>query len=161
MWLTGIKSGVITVLGLITYELIVQMMHLKGSLLGNLAYGVLALGIYSGHYYYKAANENLMTYRQGLKLGLIVTSFTGLVNGLISYVNARFVDPTFIQKLIDSIQLALQQSSLDKETIQKAAQIVEAHLTPMLLLIATIIPTLLLGLIFTLVITAFSKRIEK
>jgi hypothetical protein len=56
MWTIGIKSGLITVLGLIAYGLIVQMMKLEQTLWGKLDYVVLALGIYVGHYHYKAGS---------------------------------------------------------------------------------------------------------
>ncbi len=160
MWLIGIKSGVITVLGLMAYGLIAPMLGLQHSLWGGLAYVVLALGIYSGHYYYKAANNGLMTYQQGLKLGLIVISFTGLVNGLIVYLHAKLLDPCFIEKLNKSIQKALQQKGLNEAMIEKVGQMMQ-HTTPALLLLGTFVGNVLLGFALTLVIAWFSSYPKK
>lgn len=160
MWTIGIKSGLITVLGLIAYELLVQIMGLQHSLWGNLGSLVLALGIYSGHYYYKAANSGRMTYRQGLKLGLIIVSFAGLANALPAYLYTKFMDDTFIVQLTENIKKALQQPAVDEAITEKAVQLIQ-HMTPEFLLIGILVSTVLLGFSFTLVIAAFSKHSPK
>ena len=62
MWSISIKSGVISVLGLLAYGLIMQTLGWHHPLLENLAYGVMALSIYSGHAHYRAARLGVMTY---------------------------------------------------------------------------------------------------
>ena len=156
MGLIGIKSGIITVLGLIAYGLIAPMVGLQQSLWDGSAYVVLALGIYSGHYYYKAANKGVMTYQQGLKLGLIVISFTGLVNGLIVYLHAKRLDPLFIEKLNESVQKALQEKGFSEAIIEQVGQMMQ-HMTPAFLLLGTLVSTVLLGFALTLVIALFSS----
>ena len=155
MWVIGIKSGVITVLGLMAYGLIVPMLGLQPSLWG-VEYVVLALGIYSGHYYYKAANNGLMTYQQGLKLGLIISSFTGLVNGLIIYLHTKRSDPSLLEKLAENVQKALQQKGVSETMIEEVVQWVQ-HMPPALLLLGTFASTVLLGFALTLVVTVFSR----
>jgi len=158
MWPIGIKSGFITVLGFIAYGLIIQLIGLKPTLWGG--YVVLTLGIYSGHYYYKAANNSTMTYKQGLGIGLIVVSFAGLLNALPVYLYTRFIDADFNTRNIPDIQKTLQQMGADTVIIEKAVQLIQ-HKTPELLLLGTLVSTMLLGLIFTLVITAFSRHPKK
>lgn len=160
MWLIGIRSGIITVLGLIAYGLFVQMMNLSTSLWGSLEYVVFALGIYSGHYYYKYANRGFMTYGKGIQVGLIVVTFTGLVSSVVSY-TAAFVDPSFTKRIISGVKIALQQNYIDEGNIQEVVRFIEANMTPELLLGITLLATLLTGLVFTLVITVFSKRSEQ
>jgi Protein of unknown function (DUF4199) len=160
MWAIGIKSGLMTILGLIAYGQIVQLMGLQYSLWSNLGSVVLALGIYSGHYYYKTANNGLMTYRQGLKLGLIVVSFAGLVNALPVYLYTKFMDAFFITQLAESIQKALQQTRIDEATIEKVVQFIQ-HMTPEFLSIGIFVSTVLPGFACTLVIAAFSKYSKK
>ncbi|MEM7055666.1 MAG: DUF4199 domain-containing protein [Bacteroidota bacterium] len=160
MWLIGIRSGIITVLGLVAYGLFVQITELNTSIWGNLEYVVFALGIYSGHYYYKYANRGFMSYGEGIQVGLIVIVFTGLVNSVFSYAAARFIGPSFIKRIISGVKIALQQSPLDEGNIQEGVRFIEANMTPELLLVITFFTTLLTGLIFTLLITVFSKRSE-
>lgn len=158
MWLISIRSGIITVLGLIAYGLFVEMMQLKTSLWGNLEYVVFALGIYSGHYYYKYTNRGFMTYGEGVQVGLIVAAFTGLVSGVASYVAARFIDPSFTKRVVEGGKIALQKSHLDEGSVQEVVRFMEANITPEFLLVITPLTTLSMGLVFTLVITVFSKR---
>jgi len=160
MWTIGIKSGLVTILGLIAYGQVVQLMGLQYSLWGNLGPVVLALGIYSGHYYYKAANSGLMTYRQGLKLGLVIVSFVGLVNALPVYLYTKFMDASFIAQLAESIQKALHQTAIDETFTTKAVQLIQ-HMTPEFLLVGIFVSTVLLGFACTLIIAAFSKHSKK
>jgi Protein of unknown function (DUF4199) len=160
MWTIGIKSGLITVLGLVAYGLIVQMMRLEQTLWGNLDYVVLSLGIYAGHYYYKAANNGFMTYKQGLKLGLINISFTGLVSALPIYLSIKFIDASFIMHLTKNVQRTLQQKGIDEAVIAKVLHAMQ-HMTPEFLLIGTFVSTVLLGLSFTLAIAVFSRHPQK
>jgi len=156
MWAIGIKSGLIIVLGLIAYGLVVQLVGLQHSLWSNLEYVVLVLGIYSGHYYYKAANNGLMTYRQGLKLGLITVSFAGLVNTLPAYLYTKLVDASFIVQLTENVQKVLQQKATDEIIIEKVKRFMQ-HMTPEFLLIGIFGSTVLLGFAFTLIIAVFSR----
>ena len=160
MWTIGIKSGFITVLGLIAYGLIVQLMRLQHTLWSSLEYVVLALGIYSGHYYYKSANSGFMTYKQGLKLGLVIVSLASLVNTLPIYLYARFMDATFITQLIENVQSTLQKTATNQAVTEKAIQFMH-HMTPEFLLIGIFISTILLGFSFTLIIAAFSRHPRK
>ena len=159
MWAIGIKSGLITVLGLLAYGLGIQLMGLQHSLWGNLEYVVLALGIYSGHYYYKATNNGLMTYKQGLKLGLVIVSFAGLINALPVYLYVKLVDATFIIQLTKNVQSILKQKHIDNTTAEKTMQFMQ-HMTPEYLLIGILVSTVLLGFVLTLAIAACSKCTE-
>ena len=153
----GIKSGLITVLGLLAYGLVIQRMGLQYSWWGNLEYVVLALGIYSGHYYYKAANNGSMTYQQGFRLGLIISSFTGLVNALPIYLYLKSIDASYIVPLTENVQSALQRQGIDATVVEKVVRFMK-HMTPEFLLMGILISTLLLGIALTLVIAAFSKH---
>jgi len=153
MWTIGLKSGIITFLGLIAYGLLLPSLGLSG---GGLEYVVIALGIYSGHYYYKDANNGLMSYAQGLKLGLIVVSLTGLANGLIIYFATKYADPSLFEQLIASIQETLQRQRANEQMIEEISRLVQ-HMSPALLGAGTFASTVLLGFATTLLVSAFSR----
>ena len=152
MWTIGLKSGIITFLGLIAYKLLSP--SLGFSWLEDVV--VLALGIYSGHYYYKAANNGLMSYRQGLKLGLIIISFTGLVNGLIIYSSIKHTNPALLEKLTEEIQKMLQREGVSAPIVKEVSQQMQ-HMSPTLLGLGTFASTVLLGFALTLLISVFSR----
>ena len=161
MWLIGIRSGIITILLLIAYGMIVQMMQLKSSIWGNLEHVVFAIGIYSGHYYYKYAHKGYMTYREGVQVGLIVAGFTALVSGAFTYGVAKFVDPFFTKKMVASIKVALQQNQLEEGKVQEIVHFIEANMTPGVLLVIIPLATLLVGFIFNLIIAIFSRHAKQ
>jgi Protein of unknown function (DUF4199) len=159
MWLIGIKSGIITVLALIAYGLLVDLLHLQASIWGHLELIVLALGIYSSHYYYKQAHQGYMAYGQGLQIGLMVVAFTGVVSGISSYLVSKFLDPGFINRLVSSLQVGLEQSGLPEDN-QRLLALMESILTPQTLSIFTCLSTCLVGFILNLLIAGFTKRIQ-
>jgi hypothetical protein len=159
MWLIGIRSGIITVLALIAYGLLVDLLHLQASIWGHLELIVLALGIYSSHYYYKQAHQGYMTYGQGLQIGLMVVAFTGVVSGISSYLVSKFLDPGFIKRLVASLQIGLEQPG-SPEVNQRLLALMESSLTPQALSIFTCLFTCLVGFILNLLIAAFTKCIE-
>jgi hypothetical protein len=160
MWLIGIRSGIITILALIAYGLLVDLLHLQASIWGHLEQIVLALGIYSGHYYYKQAHQGYMTYVQGIQIGSIVGAFTGAVSGISTYLVSKFLDPGFIKRLIASVEAALKQPGLQKASSQKVLAFMETALTPQTLSILIFLSTCLVGFILNLVIAAFTKCVN-
>jgi hypothetical protein len=160
MWRIGIKSGIIIVLGFTAYGLTVQLMELQGSLWNNLYYVVLVLGIYSAHYYYKEANSGLMTYQQGIKLGLISVLCAGFLNACPIYLYARFVDASFIAQLIQNAQELLQQRGAEEAITTEIVQTIQ-RMSPEALALGILVSTALLGLTLTLVIAAFSRHSKK
>jgi hypothetical protein len=157
MWTIGIKSGLITLLGLISYGLIVELTGLQYLLWSNVEHVVLALGIYSGHYYYKTVNQGLMTYKQGLKLGFITTSFVGLVNALSVYLYTKLIDGALIVQLTEGVQDTLRKKGIEESITEKVVWGLQ-RISPELLLIGTLVSTVLLGFFFTLAIAAFSRH---
>lgn len=153
MWIIGLKSGIITFLGLIVYGLLIPSFGGSG---GGLEYLVIALGIYSGHYYYKAANDGLMSYSQGLKLGLIIVSLTGFINGLIIYFATKHTDPALLEKLMENVQKVLQKKGVGEPMIEEVGRLMQ-HMSPALLGIGTFASTVLLGFAMTLLVSAFAR----
>lgn len=160
MWRIGIKSGLIIVLGFIAYGLGVQFMALQGSSWNNLYYVVLALGIYSGHYYYKAANSGLMTYQQGIKLGFISVSCAGFLNACPIYLYTKFVDTSFIAQLTQNVQESLRKKGVEEAITTEIVQTIQ-RMSPEVLAIGILVSTALLGFALTLVIAAFSRHPKK
>jgi len=161
MWLIGIRSGIITILALIVYGLLIQTLQLQSSIWSNLGPVVFAIGIYSGHYYYRYANRGYMSYSEGVQVGLIVVAFTGIVSGLLSYGVAKFVDPNFTRLIRENIKLSLQQNQPNEEKVQALTHLLDAYVTPEFLLVIIPLTTLLVGFIFNLVIAAFTKRTKQ
>lgn len=157
MWSIGIKSGIITALGLVAYILVIQIIELMGPLGDKLVYAVLLLGIYSGHYFYKSANSGFMSYTEGVKVGLVVVFSAVLLLGLVSYMCVRLMDTMLREKLLSGVQQALQTKGVDEDTIA----FIMHYMTPERLVFASLLSILLTGCVFTLIIPIFSRNPRK
>src|SRR4051794_18848477 len=109
MWLIGIRSGIITLLALIAYTLLVQVLHIKNPILGHLDHIVFGLGIYSAHYYYKHANNGFVSYKQGIQVGMITVLFTSLIITLLTYSMLLVYGNQFINALLIELEGIAQQ----------------------------------------------------
>jgi len=158
MWTIGIKSSIITVLGLIAYGLLVQTMGGTHLLPENLVGGIgIGLGICSSHYHYKAARQGQMTYREGLQLGLLVSGGVGIVQGLLIYAYTKYIDLNFIDQLIATAEAALQQRHLDATVVEASVRLMQQYVTPAFLLVAHLSSTIVLGLAWALFIAAWMR----
>lgn len=157
MWSIGIRSGIITILFIIIYGLIIQTIQLQSAVWSNLVYLALALGIYSGHYYYKSANNGYMTYRQGVQVGAIVVGFTALVSGMSTYAVVKYIDPLLIERILAQIRILLQQNQFKEESMQEFIYFIAATITPGFLSTIIFFTILLIGLILDLIIAVFSR----
>jgi len=160
-WSIGIKSGIITLLALMLYGLIIQVGGFTYSILGNLEYILLILGIYSSHHFYKSANGGIMSYGQGIKLGLIVMLFIGSITGIVNYVYVRFIDPDLLTTLANKMQEMLQNKGLDKASIEETMRQLKSYLTPKSIALLTPLIVVAIGFVLTLIIALFSKSKPK
>lgn len=149
MWIIGIKSGIITILSTTAYALMVQLSNMQPTFLDTLGNIWLAVGIYSGHYYYKRAHNNFMNYPQGICLGLIISTFVGLCYVLCIYGYSKMY-PSWHAQLTTTIQQSLHQTGGNTSLIQ--------YLSLAGLLTSIFMSTVLLGLVYTLVITIYTRR---
>lgn len=157
MWSIGIKSGAITVLLLVVYSATLQLAGWGQSSWGNIEYILFVVGIYSAHYYFKRANGGLMTYREGLKLGLIVTGIVGFFIALSNYVQVRYIDPEMLPKLAEALRKGLEQRGLNDSTVTQVSNYIETSLHPSSFFWATMLLLGIFGTLITLVVTAFTR----
>ena len=127
----------------------------KYTVSSNLGHVIFALGIYSGHYYYKRACEGRLRYREAVQVGLIVVGVTAVIIALLSYCMAKFVEPLLISHVMEHIQSTLQQSPADASEAEAIMPLL-AHLTPALFGLSIALTILIPGILLNLIIAVFS-----
>ncbi|MHB9148145.1 MAG: DUF4199 domain-containing protein [Candidatus Amoebophilus sp.] len=158
MWLIGIRSGIITLLALIAYTLLVQVLNLKNSILGHLEYAVFTLGIYSALFYYKNANNGSITYMQGLQVGMIAVLFTSVVISVLTYVMLFTYGNNFVNTLLLEFKKSVQQIDLTNNSVQNSITLIESVFNSKLLGVLIFLSISFTGFIFTLFIALFAKK---
>lgn len=157
MWLIGIRSGIITLLALIAYILLVQLVELKNSILGHLEHVVFALGIYSAHYYYKQAKDGVIAYKEAIQVGMITVVFTSVVITALTWNLFLIYGEGFIDALLTNVTSTIQQIDANHLSIQNEARVLKILRSPTRLIMMIFLSINLTGFIFTLLIGLFVR----
>ena len=140
-------------LGSVAYMMVVDTMRLQQTWWGNLNWIILVLGTYAGHASYKAANKGLMTYSQGLQLGLILHAFMTLVSFLPLYLCIKFINPATLMQWVKENVRHPQMEKMMAKIIERFP----GTLSVESVCIALCIGSILAGFMITLIVAAFSR----
>lgn len=117
------------------------------------------LGIVFAHQEYKNSNNGLMKYGQGLSLGLLVSAVLGVISALIT-LGFKIIFPESYQErkqaIFDKQVEIWQKQGFSDEQIQQSLEMSEKFES--FQMIVTVIGSIILGLILSLIITAFTQK---
>ncbi len=153
-----IKSSIITILLMVIWTFVIYTTNFQNQLTTLIQYLFFALGIYLSHYFYKK-EYNYMPYSEGLKLGLGVSSIVGLFYSLLIFFSIKLDEKkTILKTMKSSIAEALKNKGIDDITIQSFLNKIDNLITPFKSALFILIFMLIVGLIFSLIISVFSKK---
>lgn len=159
LWPVGFRVGVILALALIIYSMLLQVTGMATQqALSYLTYVFYILGIIWAHKTYKETGNGYMSYGQGLGLGMIVAGVAGLISSLFTYFYLKFIDDSMLGEILNQSRIALEEQGMDDEQIEQALAMTQKFTTPEMLMVWGLLGALLTGLIFGLVISAFTKK---
>eukprot|EP01132_Coremiostelium_polycephalum_P000304 gene304-393_t len=157
MWLIGIRSGIITLLAFIAYTLLVSLLNLHATLLGKLGYLVFGVGIYSALYYYKHANRGVISFRQGLQVGMIAVLFVSCVTSSLTYIMLNKYGTHLTPEILERLKKTLQHLFGQDPDVQQALPWIETLLTPACLACLNFLSVFLLGNICTVLVALCAR----
>lgn len=117
------------------------------------------LGIVFSHQEYKNANNGLMKYGQGISIGLLFSAVLGVISILISLGFKMIFPGTYQarrQEILDEQIEIFQKQGLSEEQIQQSIELgkkIESF-EPIIIILSTVI----MGVILSLIITAFTQK---
>lgn len=154
--------GLITGLALVIYTLLLYATNnlLKQNfLLGILNYVILIIGIIVGTRSYRdQALGGFISYGKALGYGVLLCVFTGVVIGLFTYLLYEVIDPGLLEKNIKIIQDEMLKSGMSADQVESMTEVQRQFRSPFMMLIGSIFSYSLLGLIFSLITSAFLKK---
>lgn len=154
--------GLITGLALIIYTLLLYATNnlLKQNFaLGVVNYIILIAGIVIGTRSYRdQALGGYITYGKALGYGVVLCVFTGIVVGIFTYLLYEVIDPTLMEQNMKVIQEEMLNRGMSAEQVETMTEMQARFRTPFMMLIGSIFTYSLLGLIFSLVTSAFLKK---
>lgn len=159
IWPIGFRVGVMLALALIIYSMLLQVTGMAtNKALGFVTNVFYIIGIVWAHKTYKESGDGYMTYGQGLGLGVVVAGVAGVISSLFSYLYLKFIDDSMLGEILNQSRVAMEEQGLDDEQIEQALAMTQKFTTPEMIMIWGVLGALLMGLIFSLIISAFTKK---
>jgi hypothetical protein len=119
---------------------------------------ILIVGIVLAHKQFKQLNSGFMSYGQGLGIGTTVATVSGVIGGVFSYIYFTFIDPTYMQRVMDLTRSRMEEKGMDDAQVDQAMAMAEKFSGPMFTTIFAVLGALLIGFILSLVISAITKH---
>jgi hypothetical protein len=152
IWSIAICSSIITFLIFIAFALLLQVLHLKGSLLSYAQRGMLATAIYFAQRSYKASYQQ-MTYGQGVKVGFLTSFFMALWTSLLVAGVIAWYGKQFISRLLGEQGTALQMAPSLQETPVGLAPLYDS----IWFVLAVFMLVLIMGTLISVILSWFSR----
>jgi hypothetical protein len=159
IWKNGLNSGLIVGLVLVIFSFILYLTHLQQNrLLSNLSFLILLGGIIWAHLNYKKSGDGYMSYGEALGVGTIVSGVTGLFNGVFVLIYNKFVEPDLMERTVQEQIVVLQDQGMSRAQIEQFQDIMSFIQSPIALFFITFLSFVFFGFIFSLIISAFTKK---
>lgn len=146
-------------LALIVYSLILYLASLNmNSTLNSLIYLIIAGGLFvSLKQYRDGVNGGVMTFGEGMKLGILISLFAGFLSGVFSYV-LHLVDPTLIDQIIQFQQEAMLEKGMPEDQVAQMEEVMRKMSNPLIMVVSSLFSMALVGSILSLVVSAILKK---
>ena len=160
IWVKGTKGGAITALVLIVFSVLVFTTGIEAlkSANGIANYLSIIIGIILTQKAFKSENRGFMSYGQGLGLGSVLGLIAGAINGAFTYIYFQFVDSTPLELIKDEAIDKLDSQNLTDDQYDQTLMIYDYIFSPAGLSLMGLVGIFLLGFVFSLIISAFTKE---
>ena len=155
----ALRYGLMAGLLIIIYSLILQFADMTMSKIGMFSYVFLLLAIILAYRDYKKNNEGYMSYAQGLGLGTLTAMVAGVLSGIFTYINIKFIDTGLMDRAMEMQRAQMEEAgNLSDEEIEMAIEMGSKFSTPELAFVSAIIGLIIVGFLMSLVIAAAMRN---
>ncbi|MFC6996136.1 DUF4199 domain-containing protein [Rufibacter roseus] len=155
----AIRYGLITGFVSIIFALILYVTQLNtNTALSWIGMLIPLAGIILAYKAFKNDNGGYMSYGQGLGIGTLLSTISGLLGGIFHYVYVSFIDAGVMTRMRDAQVLEMEKKGLSDEQIEQALGMAESFTGPTMMLVMSILGGALLGFLISLVVAAIMKN---
>ncbi|MFD2571644.1 DUF4199 domain-containing protein [Spirosoma soli] len=155
----ALKWGGVLGIALILFSLILYLTdNTSNAALGAVTYLFMAVGIVLAMREYRTLNSGYMTYGEGLGLGALTATISGLLSSLFSVFYTTVIDTGIMERASDKIREQLEDRGVPDEQIDQQMEMMQMFQSPGLLFVFGVIGSAFIGLLLSLVIAAFMRR---
>lgn len=155
----GLKYGLFTGVASLGYSTLLSLLRLQNdSFLSLLTIGLVVAGIVYAMKEYKNANEDYMTFSQGLGIGTVVSAIYGLLSGVFTLIYFQFINTTELLKLRQEMILQYEKNGMEDEMINQLMPWIEWLTSSGSLFVFGVVGNLFFGFLLSLAISAIMAK---
>ena len=155
----ALRYGLLTGLVSVVFSLILFLTKLDQSGIRWAGLLISIGGIYLAHQEYKKLNGGFMEYGQGLSLGTMLSAVAALLSSAFTYVYVAFVDPSFIQRILDATRAGMEaKGNLNDDQIEQGMAMTAKFTTAPMMFVFGMIFGVFFGFVLSLIISAITKN---
>lgn len=154
---TALKYGLFIGLGVWCYSLAVYFLELNDFELSWLKSVIWIGGMLIGLKEFRTQNNELMTYKQGLGLGVLASTIGGFFEALFLFLNASILNPKLPEMYKAMMMKSYEKSNLSEQDLAAISEIVTFFSKPTMLFVGTVFGGFIFGLFFSLVLAAMMR----
>lgn len=156
----ALKWGLITGVALIVFStLLYTLNQMANTGLTLLIYVIVAGGLVLAIREYRTLNGGYLSIGEGVGLGTLLAAISGLLSSAYNVLYTTVIDPGVREQMMNQVRAGLEdQGKLTDEQIDQALEITQKFQSPGLQLIVGILGSILIGAVFSLLISAIMRR---
>ena len=160
MLLYGAILGVLS--AIFSFMLYTMDMHYQGGAFVTIVSIVLSTALYAvAMYQFRNANNNLMSFWQGVKIGVGVAVISGIIVILFNILLTKVIDPDTMTKAMDfQREQLIESTEMTIEQIDAQLEMMQQFQTPAIQAAFGLLFSVIFGFILSLLPAAFLRRYE-
>jgi len=159
-----LNNGVSLGIAMVLFSLVMYATgnHLKPHWSGSIITGVLFVGIIVfGIKKFKEANGGFLSWGKGVKIGVGIAVLAGLINVIYSYIFMNFIEPDYMNQMMEIQNQAFIDQGMTEEQIDVANEMSEKFQSPGIVAAMGIIAYAIGGFIVSAIAAAIMKKSEE
>ena len=159
-----VNNGVILGVAMVLFSLVMYATgnHLEPHWSSSVVTGLLFVGIIVfGIKKYKEANDSLLSWGKGVKIGVGIAILAGLINVIYSYIFMNFIEPDFMSQMMEIQNQAFLDQGMTEEQIEVANEMSEKFQSPGIVAAMGIIMYAIGGFVVSAIGAAIMKKSEE
>ena len=160
VWKNALNWGLIVGIVLIIYSILMYFLDLSLEKWVSWVSYILLIGgiVYSTIQYRDNVLGGSITYVQALGFGVLISLFAAVLSGIYSYVFFTFIDPDFIDKIVEMTQQQMLDQGLSEDQVEQAMEMQKGFMKPWVMVLISIPALTFMGFIFSLITSIFLKK---
>ena len=110
------------------------------------------------HQEFKKTHDGMMTYAQGLGSGTLVSIVATVVTCVLLFIYVEYINTGYLAAAMQTQQAALEQRGMTGAQAQQAMSMTAAMLTPVGIVITSLVTGVIAGFIVALIVSIFTRK---